>query len=106
MPLDGPEEVGMKIEGRPGTATERLAPRRDGAGERVRAGREPGSDSVRIDLSPAARGLRELVGAVGDVRSIDPERVAELRSRIAAGTFSPDDEAVATALLREIAADE
>jgi flagellar biosynthesis anti-sigma factor FlgM len=97
----------MKIDGRPGVAAEPLAPRRQGTAERVRAAEDPGAsaDASRVDLSPTARRLNDLVREVGDVRSVDATRVAELRSRLAAGQFDPDDEAVAAAFLREIAED-
>jgi flagellar biosynthesis anti-sigma factor FlgM len=105
MGSDGAGEVDVKITGQPGAAPERIEPRRDVTANRggEARGAEPRD---RIELSAVAKSLSQLAREVGDVRAIDPERVAELRSRIAAGDFAPSNEDVATALLREVASDE
>jgi flagellar biosynthesis anti-sigma factor FlgM len=105
MGSDGAGEVNVKITGQPGAAPERIEPRRDVTADRVREARAA-ERTDRVELSSVARSLSKLAREVGDVRDVDPARVAELRSRIESGASEPSNEDVATALLREIAADE
>jgi flagellar biosynthesis anti-sigma factor FlgM len=105
MGFAGAGEVDVKITGQPGAAPERIEPRREvTAGRPAEARHAQASD--RIELSTVARSLTGLAREVGDVRSIDAGRVAELRTRIASGDFAPANEDVATALLREVASEE
>lgn len=102
MGFDGAGEVDVKITGQPGAGPERIEPRREvSAGRPAEARAAERTD--RVELSSVAQSLSRLAREVGDVRSIDAGRVAELRSRIASGDFAPSNEDVATALLREVA---
>lgn len=76
-----------------------VAKPKSGPTERGAAG---GEDTV--ELSPLARTLASLRSEVGDPEAIDTERVAELRSSLAKGTYDPPASEVADALLRELVA--
>ena len=107
MEFAGAGEVDVKITGQPGTASERIAPRREVVPDRAREARAPErTETDRIELSSVAKNLARLAREVGDVRDVDPARVDELRSRIASGEYDPANEDVAAALLRDVAADE
>jgi len=63
-----------------------------------------GAGEDRVEVSELARTLAALRAEVGDPEAIDTERVTQLRSAIASGTYDPPSSEVADALLRELAA--
>ena len=65
---------------------------------------QPGAGEDRVEVSSLARTLASLRAEVGDPEAIDAERVTQLRSAIANGTYDPPASEVADALLRELAA--
>jgi flagellar biosynthesis anti-sigma factor FlgM len=95
----------MKIDGRPPG----LVPQSGGARDATpaRSGgthAASGTTEDKVELSPLARTLASLRGEIGDPEAVDEARVAELRARIADGTYDPAPRDVARALLRELAA--
>ena len=63
-----------------------------------------GADDT-VDLSDAARLRQRLRAEVGDAGTTDATRVARLREQVAAGTYAPRAEDVATSLLGNVAAE-
>ena len=59
----------------------------------------------RVSVSDTARELAALRGAVGDLDTVRPERVAVLQAAVDAGRYVPDVEGTARALLRETIGD-
>jgi negative regulator of flagellin synthesis FlgM len=96
----------MKITGQqPPSVTPASASRESAGAGKTQAGTPAatgGGDTV--ELSPLARALASLRAEVGDPEAIDADRVAQLRSAIASGTYDPPAKDVADALLRELAA--
>jgi flagellar biosynthesis anti-sigma factor FlgM len=91
----------MKINERKGVLDSQLAgidPIRP-EGRPVVAGE--GDTGDRVNVSDTARQLAGLRALVGDVDGIRPERVAVLQAAIDAGTYAPDGDAVARAVLRD-----
>lgn len=78
-----------------GAARTRTTP---GAPEQAAAGEE------RVQVSSLARTLAALRSEIGDPEAIDTERVTQLKSAIANGTYEPPASEIADALLRELAA--
>jgi len=95
----------MKIHGQPpglvphSGASREATTARDGG---TRPASAPGRDTVEV--SSLARTLASLRREVGDPGAVDEARVAELRARIADGSYAPAPRDVAQALLRELAA--
>jgi anti-sigma28 factor (negative regulator of flagellin synthesis) len=58
-----------------------------------------------VEVSDAAWLRQRLRTEVGEVDSTPPERIAELRSQIAAGSFQPTPHAVAERLLADLTAE-
>jgi flagellar biosynthesis anti-sigma factor FlgM len=71
----------------------------DGVDERA------GASTEHVALSDHVRQLRDLAGELSDVGAVDRERVDALRAELAAGTFSPSVDAIASALFSEVAAE-
>lgn len=66
---------------------------------------EEPSAGDRVDLSQAARLRQRVRSDIGNLDQTDGARVTELRTLVAAGTYTASPEAVAKSLLGEIAAD-
>lgn len=64
--------------------------------------RAPASGGDRVQLSDGARLRLRLKREIGEVDTVDASRVADLRARVAAGTYRPSAEDVAERFLREI----
>ncbi|MBM4265696.1 MAG: flagellar biosynthesis anti-sigma factor FlgM [Deltaproteobacteria bacterium] len=101
----------MKVVGQP---PDHVSPSTVAAGRTKVAGREDRTVGVTptpqtpqeetVALSPLARALQTLRGELGDATTIDEKRVAELRAALEAGSYQPSARDVASALLRELAA--
>lgn len=70
------------------------------AGSTRGAGRG-GRRADHVQLSPEAQEMQRALDAVADQPDVRAERVAELRSRIADGTYSVDAKAIAARLVQE-----
>jgi len=102
----------MKITRRPPTAEVHGVEEAAGAGlpmppavpssERAAAGTERRD---RVELSEAARLRQRLRTEVGDLDTMATRQVAELRPRVAAGSYQPAPRAVAERLLTDLTTD-
>lgn len=75
--------------------------------EPSRLGRAPGDGAApdgrdSIEVGAQARTIQAMAREVGDLSSVDRERVDALRGQIAAGEFAPSANAIASALLVEM----
>jgi flagellar biosynthesis anti-sigma factor FlgM len=98
----------MKVVGQP---PNHVSPSTVAPGRTKVAGREdrtvgvtPTPQEETVALSPLARALQGLRSELGDATTIDEPRVAELRAALEAGKYEPSPRDVASALLRELAA--
>ena len=63
---------------------------------------EPPAAADKVSVSDAARDLARLRGAVGDVNTVDTEKVSGLSAVMAKGQYSADVRDVASKVLRSI----
>lgn len=95
----------MKVDERKGSIDPRvggptpLPPQ--GGGEAGQPPPAPTEATDRVDVSSAARELARLRGEVGDLDTVDTEKVASLRHLMARGSYSADYRDTARKVLRE-----
>lgn len=98
----------MKVVGQPPShvSAPAVTPGRTKAAERAERTTDlaPTPREETVELSPLARALQSLRRELGDPAQIDEPRVAELRAALEAGKYEPSPRDVASALLRELAA--
>ncbi len=90
---------------RPGieSASNERSPARLGSDTSAKVG---GEVEDPVEFSSEARRLAGVMADLKDIESVDQPRIAELREAVQAGTYSPDPQRLAQALLRRIAEDE
>ena len=66
------------------------------------AASEPPAATDKVSVSDAARDLAQLRGAVGDVNTVNMEKVSGLSAVMAKGQYSADVRDVASKVLRSI----
>lgn len=66
----------------------------------------PAASGDRVSLSPQARELIEARRALEAIPDVREDKVAEIRERIAAGTYRIDAEAIADKMIRDAFPDE
>jgi negative regulator of flagellin synthesis FlgM len=98
----------MKIVGQQPNPLPEASTSREAAAARTRTGTSAPAEQAaggedRVEVSSLARTLASLRSEIGDPEAIDTERVTQLRSAIANGTYDPPASEVADALLRELA---
>lgn len=75
--------------------------RASGPAEGAAGARDGGSGGPRVAVSDRARGMLAIKRAVDTAPEVRPERVAGLRDRVSAGTYSVRGRVVALAMVRQ-----
>lgn len=83
------------------TAVDTVQPSRKAAAESPPVAKRPPSSGDRVTLSPQARELREARRALEALPDVREDKVADIRARIAAGTYRIDAAAIADKMIRD-----
>lgn len=69
--------------------------------EALKTGSRPESSADRISISDAGRTQANAFKAAQDSDGVRPDKVADIKARLAAGTYQPDSRDIATKMVRQ-----